>query len=1471
MAKQDLNLGAAPNDGTGDPLRDAMDKVNDNFLEVYNALGGSTPTTIVNSGQLELTGSNKITFLYSDLASLPLASSYHGMFAHVHDTGSAYYAHAGSWLELANKSAMDALTTSSLTDVSSTAPSTGEVLKWDGSEWAPSADNAGSSLGTDAITAGMIAENVVTTREIAANTIAVDDLATNISIDFLADVDTTTVAPTDGQALVWDNANSIWEPGTISSGSSYADSDVDTHLNVSGASSGQILSWNGTDYAWVADQTGGGSSYTDSDVDTHLNVSGASSGQLLSWNGTDFAWVADQTGGGSSYGDSDVQTYLSGGWDFHLLPDTNATYDIGSAEYKVRHLFLSDNSLYIGDNTLRTSGNNLLFDGEDVMDFVNLKNTPTTLAGYGITDGGSGATSISTAGNTGTGSVVLSSETLTATGTTGQINVEAAGSALSFSLDSDLTSLTTINGHTIPGGTGTLALTSDIPAESIPTFAVTAPDSGRYQFNGAGTDSDDNPTLYLYRGFTYKFAVNSPGHPFHIQTSTGAYNASNLYTDNVSNPRTQRGTITLTVQMDAPSTLYYVCQYHSAMAGTINISSFDQIYGYLGGAALGPVGIDTTAYATLGTWKIEGVATTSYEWYVDGVLDGSVTSNQYTPIAAQENDSLSCVVTRSNATQGNGTVTLGPYTIQYTAPSLSLTPLGDQSYIQNSGNKTIDCSTAFDGVINTYAVSGNTDSASVVINSASGLLAVNTATLTDGNITITASNNTGSVSDTFALQVEVPTFQTDSGITAVNTVGWEVTHSSPATSYDAVNDPKFIGVTRSGYNNSGSATSFAEYLVLNQRTRDEAPNQNTETSNQVAISDFIYSTDSVAGVTNNSTIPAPKPMGMWVSHNREFVEGSYSAKLAVAHAHAKNGTPVAAVKFIVSDGVNPNVETLVSTMTTTQYDNGQYAPHYEATLNISGLDDGLLTVDAVIYPHVGTSFQLSVDAQSTTAGEGPNLQPLLIYKDAGSLGGKTYAYVDTAATGSGTASSDAAIARADPFTSMNAAKTAIQAYNNTNNSRNNLDGGVIRLTAGTHTISSAAMSGPVNQGPLMMEASEDATKQTVILQDNGGVSTSTIPHFFVVDGITINRTSSGTVVLFDNGASGGSSERIVAVKNCIFTSNSSMSEPTGSFFYRTGQAVLINCPGVDVGAARKFSTVCSMRNCVGVDYGVNSGTYNALACTSTEGTILDMYADANTPTAYGQFFGFNKLSRSNDMRIVDVDNGAAAQNSITDYGFAMVCNLFEKLTEGSGPCVSVSADYKMGNVRNMVCLNNTTIGQRTNMLYLDGGNSGTTYAQINWAKYGWYKFCVDESFNSKSDVFAYTSNNRIINQDGTQPAELNGYVGNWSQLYKAGFRANTAIMGSDDGNSGGGIGFWYGEVEAWGDSYGSSSSPLSVSFIDDHTESTGDNSGVAYGDYRPASTTNFSLIPVGLAPYPIDMNGATVPNDGTGVAGAFQP
>ena len=34
MARQAINIGSSANDGTGDPLRTAFDKINDNFVEL---------------------------------------------------------------------------------------------------------------------------------------------------------------------------------------------------------------------------------------------------------------------------------------------------------------------------------------------------------------------------------------------------------------------------------------------------------------------------------------------------------------------------------------------------------------------------------------------------------------------------------------------------------------------------------------------------------------------------------------------------------------------------------------------------------------------------------------------------------------------------------------------------------------------------------------------------------------------------------------------------------------------------------------------------------------------------------------------------------------------------------------------------------------------------------------------------------------------------------------------------------------------------------------------------------------------------------------------------------------------------------------------------------------------------------------------------------------------------------------------
>ena len=54
--------------------------------------------------------------------------------------------------------------------------------------------------------------------------------------------------------------------------------------------------------------------------------------------------------GSGSGSNSGGLTSMGGTMTSSIIPDTNAAYDLGSAENKIRHLYLSDNSLYLGDS-----------------------------------------------------------------------------------------------------------------------------------------------------------------------------------------------------------------------------------------------------------------------------------------------------------------------------------------------------------------------------------------------------------------------------------------------------------------------------------------------------------------------------------------------------------------------------------------------------------------------------------------------------------------------------------------------------------------------------------------------------------------------------------------------------------------------------------------------------------------------------------------------------------------------------------------------------------------------------------------------------------------------------------------------------------------------------------------------------------------------------------------------------------------
>jgi hypothetical protein len=114
-----------------------------------------------------------------------------------------------------------------LTDVTITSATSGQVLKYNGSAWVNDTDAGGIALtdlsvGTEASASGDggIAYNSGTgvftyTPPTAAGIGALADI-TGENLADLADVNST--APTDGQVLTWDNANSYWKPATASGG-----------------------------------------------------------------------------------------------------------------------------------------------------------------------------------------------------------------------------------------------------------------------------------------------------------------------------------------------------------------------------------------------------------------------------------------------------------------------------------------------------------------------------------------------------------------------------------------------------------------------------------------------------------------------------------------------------------------------------------------------------------------------------------------------------------------------------------------------------------------------------------------------------------------------------------------------------------------------------------------------------------------------------------------------------------------------------------------------------------------------------------------------------------------------------------------------------------------------------------------------------------------------------------------------------
>jgi len=478
---------------------------------------------------------NIIPFLYANLSDLPSASNYHGAFAHVHATGKAYYAHSGAWVELVN------------------AGTDGTV-----------------GTGTENYNVGVITGTTINATQ------------------FVGDGSGLTGVVAQGTGIViQEEGSSVGTAGTINF----------IGAGVTATLAGGIAS---------VEITTSGSTYTDSDVDTHLNTGTASNNEVLSWTGSDYDWVA-QSGGGLSNVLEDTTPQLGGNLDI------NNKYIIGTGGANITGVVTATRfeSTSAGTPTI-DSPNNLNINAVTVAISTNLTAGGSITATQFVGDG-SGLTGVVAQG---TGIVIQ--EEGSSVGTAGTINFIGAGVTATLSNGIASVEITSSGGgggisnvveDTTPQlggdldvnsnditGTGNINLTGVVTTTALKGFEYLQAPHGTsvnidikvitktaaHRYNGTGSSSGytlngvESPFLILTPGRTYNFKqddISNLGHPFRFYLEA---DKTTQYTEGVTTlgiPGNAFSVTSIEVTDETPVVLHYQCSAHGYMGNAVQVNS----------------------------------------------------------------------------------------------------------------------------------------------------------------------------------------------------------------------------------------------------------------------------------------------------------------------------------------------------------------------------------------------------------------------------------------------------------------------------------------------------------------------------------------------------------------------------------------------------------------------------------------------------------------------------------------------------------------------------------------------------------------------------------------------------------------------------------------------------------------------------------------------------------------------------------